>query len=264
MRRLTSGLVIAEIALAVVLLVGAGLILRSFAGLMSIDPGFQVDRVATFGVALPAGRYPDAPARALFYQRALASARAIHGVEAIGTAAVTPLTGNNWTSPFERVDRPLPSGERPPDVGWQAASGGYFEALGIPLKSGRLFDDRERPGSAPVVIISEAIERRFFTAGESAVGHFVRTGPTTTAEIVGVVGNIRRAALTDEPRADMYFPFDGQPGNGVTVFAKTTGDPAAMLPALREAFRAIEPNIVLLNSTTLAETMPLNPWARRD
>jgi predicted permease len=262
-RRLTSGLVVAEIALAVVLLLGAGLILRSFAGLMSIDPGFQVDRVATFGVALPAGRYPDAPARALFYQRAQASARAIHGVEAIGMAAVTPLTGNNWTVAFERVDRPLPPGERAPDVGWQSASGGYFQALGIPLKSGRLFDDRERPGSAPVVVISEAIEKRFFTAGESAVGHFVKTGTTSSAEIIGVVGNIRRAALTDEPRADMYFPFDGQPGNGITVFARTAGDPTAMLPALREAFRAIEPNVVVLGAGTLAETMAESVWTTR-
>jgi putative ABC transport system permease protein len=252
-RRLTSGLVVAEVALAVVLLVGAGLILRSFAGLMSVDPGFQVDRVAAFDVSLPAGRYPDTAARRAFYQQALGAARAVPGVEAIGTAVVMPLTGNNWTVPFERSDRPAPAGERPPDVGWQVASGGYFRALQIPLKSGRLFDERDGPDSAPAVIVSEAIEQRFYP-GESAVGRFVKTGATTSAEIVGVVGNIRRAALTDEPRMDMYFPFESQPGGGITMFARTMGNPAATLPAIRDAFHAIEPNLVMLNSITLAET----------
>jgi putative ABC transport system permease protein len=255
-RRLTSGLVVAEIALAVVLLLGAGLILRSFASLLSVDPGFSVDRVAAFDMSLPAGRYPDPAARAAFYQRAFAAARAVPGVEAVGAAAVMPLTGNNWTSPFERVDKPVAAGERPPDVGWQNASGGYFTALGIPLKSGRLFDDRDGPTSAPVVIVSEAIEKRFFDTanGESAVGHFVKTGANSTAEIVGVVGNIRRAALTDEPRADMYFSFERLPSNGITIFAKTKGDPESGLISVRAAFRGIEPNLVMVNNVTLAET----------
>ena len=252
-RRLTSGLVVAEVALAVVLLLGAGLILKSFAGLMAIDPGFDVDRVASFDIGLPGARYPDAAARAGFYQRAMAAAAATPGVESAGLAVVTPLTGNNWTAPFERADRPVEPGQRPPDVGWQAASAGYFRTLDIPLKSGRYFDDRDRPGSAPTVIISEAIERRFF-AGESAVGKFVRGGGNTTAEIVGVVGDIRRAALTDEPRADMYFPFDRQPGNSITVFAKATGAPGPAMAALREAFRKIEPNLVVQNTVTLSET----------
>lgn len=251
-RRLTSSLVVIEIALAVVLLLGAGLILRSFASLMSVDPGFNVDRVAAFDLGLPGSRYRDVPARADFYQRAMTALRAIPGVEAAGMAAVTPLTGNNWTAPFERTDKPVATGERPPDVGWQNASGGYFRALGIPLRSGRLFDDRDGPGSAPVVIVSEAIERRFFAAGEAAVGHFVKQGDTPM-EIVGVVGNIRRAALTDEPRMDMYFPFERQPGTGITVFVRTTGDPASALPAIHAAFRSTEPNVVMINNHTLAE-----------
>ena len=261
-RRVTSGLVVAEVALAVVLLLGAGLILRSFAGLMAIDPGFDVERVASFDLGLPVARYPDAAARAIFYQRAMAAAAATPGVESTGMAVVTPLTGNNWTSPFERADRPVQSGQRPPDVGWQSASAGYFRTLGIPLRSGRYFDDRDRPGSAPVVIVSDAIERRFFP-GESAVGKHVRTGGNTTAEIVGVVGDIRRAALTDEPRADMYFPFDRQPGNTITLFAKSTGAPGPALAALRDAFRQIEPNLIIQNTVTLSETAAQSVGATR-
>jgi putative ABC transport system permease protein len=261
-RRITSGLVVAEVAVAVILLLGAGLILRSFAGLMAIDPGFNVERVASFDLGLPAARYPDAAARAIFYQRAMAAAAATPGVDSAGMAVVTPLTGNNWTSPFERADRPVQAGQRPPDVGWQSASGGYFRTMEIPLKSGRYFDDRERPGSAPVVIVSEAIERRFFP-GESAVGKHVRTGGNTTAEIVGVVGDIRRAALTDEPRADMYFPFDRQPGNTITVFTKTSGDPGPALAAYREALRKIEPNLIVQNTVTLSETAAQSIGATR-
>ena len=129
--------------------------------------------------------------------------RGVPGVQEVGTAAVTPLTGNNWTVPFERSDQPVPSGQRPPDVGWQAASGGYFTALRIPLLAGRLFDDRDTPTSPPVVIISDAIAQRFFR-GEPAVGRTIKLGDRQ-AEIVGVVGNIRRAALTRRsPRRHVF------------------------------------------------------------
>ena len=192
----------------------------------------------------------------------MAAAAATPGIESTGMAVVTPLTGNNWTSPFERADRPVQAGQRPPDVGWQAASAGYFRTMGIPLRSGRYFDDRDRPGSAPVVIVSAAIERRFFP-GESAVGKHVRTGGNTTAEIIGVVGDIRRAALTDEPRADMYFPFDRQPGNNITVFTRASGDPGPALAAYREALRKIEPHLVLQNAVMLSETAAQSVGATR-
>ena len=169
----------------------------------------------------------------------------------MGAAVVTPLTGNNWTVPFERSDQPVPSGQRPPDVGWQSASGGYFKALGIPLRSGRFFDSRDRPGGAQVVIISEAIERRYFPEG-GAVGRRVRLGQAD-GEIVGVVGDIRRAGLTDEPRADMYFPFERSPSNGITLFLRTSGDPTAALPSVRETLRSLEPATAFGAVETMAD-----------
>ena len=251
-RRAASALVVVEIALAVMLLLGAGLILRSFVRLMSVDPGFRVDRVMTMDIGLPSAVYPTVEARLAFYQGAFAALRAVPDVQAVGAAAVVPLTGNNWTTPFDRVDRPTAAGERPPDVGWQQASGGYFQALQIPLRSGRLFDDRDGPKSPPAVIVSEAIEKRFF-GGESAVGRHLRLGQGQ-AEIVGVVGDIRRAALTDEPRADMYFPFERQPTNSVTVFVRTATDPWLVYSAARQAMRAIEPNLAITETSSLQET----------
>src|SRR5262245_19116194 len=238
-RRAASALVLAEVTLAIVLLVGAGLVLRSFAKLVAVDPGFHADHVMTLGVSVPAERYREAPVRQAFYDRAVEAVRGLPGVEAVGNAQVIPLTGNNWTVPFERTDRPVLGDQRPPDVGWQAASSGYFTAMRIPLVSGRLFTDRDGPDAPKVVIVSRAIEKRYFP-GESAVGHTCKPGDNTL-EIVGVVGDIRRAALTDDPRADMYFSSEQGPASAAVWFVRTTGDPARVVPEMRATIRSIEP-----------------------
>ena len=249
-RRLTSALIVAEVALSVMLLIGAGLILRSFAALLAVDPGFRLGEVAVIDMSLPADRYQPVASRQAFYDRAFEVLRAVPGVQDVGAAAVTPLTGNNWTVPFDRADRPVPAGTRPPDVGWQVASGGYFKAMNIPLLSGRLFDGRDAPATSPdVVIVSRAIEKLYFD-GESAVGKQVRSGDGT-AEIIGVVGDIRRAGLTDAPRADMYFPFERGPSVGTTLFVRTSGDPTAMLASLRDLLKSLEPAVVLPQMRTL-------------
>jgi len=250
-RRAASTLAAAEIALAVVLLVGAGLTLRSFANLVAVDPGFTPDGVLTVQVGLPAGRYREAPARAAAYQRLFAALAALPGVERVGGAAVTPLTGNNWTAPLVRPEQPLAAGQRPPEVGWQLASAGYFEALRIPLRAGRLFDARDTPDSPPVVIVSDALAEQFFP-GEDPVGRRIVLGDAT-AEIVGRVGDIRRAALTDGPRADLYFPFERQNGNGITLFIRASGDPLAAWPAIRTALRQVEPQTLIAEVRTMAD-----------
>jgi putative ABC transport system permease protein len=250
-RRAASALVVFEVALAIVLLVGAGLILRSFSRLASVDPGFHADHVMTVGVAVPADRYRAVPALQAFYARAFTAVRNVPGVLDAGTAAVVPLTGNNWTVPFERSDRPVPSGQRPPDVGWQAATGGFFSALRIPLLAGRLFGDRDTPTSPRVVIISDAIAQRFFR-GEAAVGRTIKLG-NTQAEIIGVVGDIRRAALTDDPRADLYFSSEQAPDQGTMWFVRTAGDPAAALAGIQTAIRGAEPSAVFVEPRTMAE-----------
>jgi putative ABC transport system permease protein len=248
-RRAASGLVAVEVAMAVVLLIGAGLTLRSFANLIQVDPGFNAAGVVNVQIGLPPGRYVDVAARRAFYDRAFAAIESLPGVEAVGAGVVTPLTGNNWTVPLDRPERPLAATERAPDVGWQSASGGYFRTLGIPLRAGRLFDARDRPDTQPVVIISEALAAEYF-AGEDPVGRRVRLGEDH-AEIVGVVGDIRRAALSDNPRADMYFPFERSPGQAVGLFIRTSGNPLETLPAVRAAIAGLEPDTVLYGATTL-------------
>jgi predicted permease len=251
-RRAASMLVMGEIALAAVLLLGAGLTLRSFANLIAVDPGFRTTQVLTVNVALPATRYQNPASRSDFYTRAFAALDALPEVEAAGAGIVMPLTGNNWTIPFDRADKPAPAGVRPPDVGWQSATDGYFKALGIPLKEGRLVDSRDAAAPVPPVIISESIAREYFPDG-SPIGRRLRGGGAAEFEIVGVVGDIRRGALTDRPRADMYLPFARTPDTQATLFIHTGGDAMAAYPAVRTALRSLEPNIVLHNVRTIAE-----------
>jgi putative ABC transport system permease protein len=248
-RRVASTLVAGEVALAIVLVMGAALTLRSFARLISVDPGFTPSHVLNVQIALPPGRYPNDAARRDVFDRSFAALAAVPGVVTAGAGVVTPLTGNNWTIPLVRPERPLESGERPPDVGWQAASEGYFRALRIPLRAGRFFDASDRPGSKPVVIVSEGLASQYF-AGENAVGQQVMLGKEP-AEIVGVVGDIRRAALSDAPHADMYLPFERSPSQAVGLFIRTEDDPLAALPAIRTAIRNIEPNALLYGAESL-------------
>ena len=248
-RRASSMLVAAELALAIVLLISAGLVLRSVSRLLTVDPGFTSGRVLTLDIELPPGRYPKPAARADFYARAFSALSRVSGIESVGSAAVRPLTGNNWTIGFERVDRPVPPGQRPPDVGWQEASAGYFRTLRIPLRDGRLFDDTDRPGGPPVVIVSDTIVERFFPS-ERAVGRRIKTGDAT-AEIVGVVGSIRRAALTDEPRMDLYFPAEQTPVRSTSLFLRTAGAPLSIVPAVRATLQSIEPRIVVRDIRTM-------------
>ena len=250
-RRAASLLVVAEIAFSIVLLIGAGLIIKSFSRLLAVDPGFRTDRVMTMEIQVPADRYRDpGPGRA-FFDRAMAAIKGLPEVEEAGAAVVVPLTGNNWSVGFERAEYPLPAGEQPPEVGWQLASGGYFRTLGIPLLAGRLFDERDTPDTKPVVIISEAIERRFFT-DEQPVGHEIKLGKRKY-EIAGVVGNIRRAELRDEPRADLYFPFEQTPGSSIALFVRTASEPAAALATLESSLRSTEPGITFGERRTMAE-----------
>ncbi len=250
-RRAAATLVVAEIALAAILLVGAGLTLRSFANLIAVDPGFRTENVLTVQLTVPSARYPTPQARADLYARAFAALEALPEIEHAGAAVVIPLTGNNWTFPFERADKPWPAGTRRPDVGWQSATAGYFEALGIPLRAGRLFDDRDAAAPVPPVIISEALAREYF-AGESPVGRRLRNG-NGELEIIGVVGDIRRATLSAQPRADLYLAFARFPDSVTTLFLRTTGDPSLAFPAVRTAVRALESQTVLARPRSMEE-----------
>jgi predicted permease len=205
----------------------------------------------TISISAPAERYRDSLARAGYYARLESALRAVPGVEQMGHAQVIPLTGNNWTAPFERVDQRVPPGERPPEVGWQLASGGFFKTIGIPLVAGRVFDERDRMDAPRVVIVSTSLARRYFPEG-SAVGKQVVSGQSSV-EIIGVVGDIRRAGLRDEPRPDMYFAVEQALPLQTTLFIRTVGDPLPQLPLLQAAIKSVDAQTAILESQSLAD-----------
>ncbi|MEO8188872.1 MAG: ABC transporter permease [Acidobacteriota bacterium] len=202
-----SALVVTEVALSLVLLMGAGLLIRSLLLLHGVDPGFDPRNVTTFSVSIPETRYKDKSERTAFYERVLERMRALPGVESAGAISFLPLMGGNqW--PIAIEGQPLVPVSQQPNVTAPVVAGDYFRTLKIPLKRGRLFTSADGPDAPGVVVISEAMAKRFW-AKEDPIGHRLTAAfaPEKTREIVGIVGDVKQNGLEQkEPVAQMYFP----------------------------------------------------------
>ena len=184
-----------------------------------MDLGFTPDGVLTVQLVLPEGRYDGDEARRAFYARAFADIDALPDVTTVGAAMVTPLTGNNWSVPLHRVHRPVAPGQRPPEVGWQLASQGYFRALRIPLRAGRLFEARDATGP-PVVIVSEASPRAFSRGDTVGAAQPWRHGARSSA----LWPTSAAPLCLDYPRADLLFFLLSANIPQTTLFIRSTGD----------------------------------------
>lgn len=246
--RIWRGLVGTEVALAVVLLVGSGLLVRSFRTLLAEDPGFDAVDVTTIPVSLPRVEYQTADQHARLYGallRDLASSQDISGV-AVSTALPTTGAPNGQLELDGNVDKQA-------DGQYVLVSGGYFEALDVPLVAGRTFDDRDMPNTPHVAIVSESFARRYWP-GEDPIGHRVTGGGMDNfweerrfAEVVGVVGDVRYRDLSREPQPTVYFPYSQRPFRiqygGQLVVESASGDPTAVAGTVRSAVQRIEPDI---------------------
>jgi len=256
-RRLRASLVSAQVALAVVLLAGAGLVVRSLNQLLAIDLGFEPQRVLTFAVPLPAVRYPDRSARVNFQTAFLREIAALPGVTAAGMSYAVPMQNSSTTS-FDIPERPFPPGQRP-EVGYNAATSGHFEALGVPLLSGRLMDERrDLPDAPPVVVINQRMAELYWP-GEHPVGRSIRSGPagpdSPLIEIVGVVGNIRRESVLVPPEPEVYFAATQDVSSNASFSVRSPGDPSALVAGLRNRLRALDPTLPLANVTELRDVV---------
>ena len=235
--RLRSVLVMGEVALALVLLSGAGLLMRSFYRLQSIEPGFDPHGMLTFRTNLPAAKYKGDEPQAAFYRRALERIRALPGVEAAGAAQIFPLAGDDYILSFEQIGKPpVPVGNEP-SAAYYSATPGYFASLRIPIKSGRDFSEHDDASSPPVAIISESMARQFY-AGENPLGQRIRMGNgSKPAEIVGIVGDVRDQQLDEKGRPAVYEPAAQVPFGAMYFGVRTAGDPASLIPAVRAVIR---------------------------
>jgi len=257
-RRLRGLLVIAEVALALVLLVGAGLLVKSFVRLRTIDTGFQTENVLTMVARLSGKKYKTDAQVVGFFREVTERVRALPGVRAAGVVNYLPLYGGlGTTTGFTVEGRPAPPPGEGPSVDVRVSDAAYFSAMGIPLLRGRNFTDVEVREARRVVLISESMARRDFP-GENPIGKrvsvemFERPVPT---EIVGIVGDVRYDSLVDEAPPMVYFPHPDLVYDFMTLVVRTTGDPAEIAPAVRRVFHAIDPNQPVSDVRTMDQVM---------
>lgn len=245
--RFRNALAAGEVALALVLLVGAGLLVRSFASLQAVDPGFQAGHVLTARLTLPDTRYRETAHVTAFWDRVLERIRAIPGVAAAGLVRVMPFSGQNAQSSYDIVGYTPGPGEARPHAQVQWVDAGFFEALRIPLRQGRAFTPGDTAGAPQVVVIDEFLARRYFQ-GQDPIGRQIRRGPSGAPPwtIVGVVGSIRKVSLAEPVEKEtIYFPVaqapTPDPVRTLGLVVRTHGDPQAVTSAVREAVRAVDP-----------------------
>ncbi len=250
-RRLRSALVSGQVAMALVLLVGAGLLLRSFQALRTVDLGFDPENVVTFQVLLPDTRYPDIEAVRGYQADLEERIRSLPGVVAVGAINSLPLGGSNGDTDFNVEGRPVPPpGEE--NVAWiRRVTPGYFEAIGLQVPVGRRFDDADRDGAVPVVVVNETLAERYF-GNEGAIGSRVNVNSPDDPvwrEIVGVARNVKNFGLRGEDRNAIYFPSEQLATRFMTVVVRTSSDPAGLVPSLRAEVSSTDPSLALTMTT---------------
>jgi putative ABC transport system permease protein len=269
--RLRKLLVVAEVALSVMLLVGAGLMLRSFSRLRSVNPGFRTDHALTLRVSLPV---PNSQISAAdedrfmsFFDRTLARLSELPGVTAAGAANMIPLDGNG-TDRLIEVEGYVPRDESDmPDAQNRQATPGWFAAMGIPLVRGRLIERSDDKNAARVLVVNETFAKRFFPNGD-AIGKRIRLGKLTAefpwANIVGIVGDVRGFALDEPPEPTMYWPVAQiRTTPSLAIVVRTDNDPATLASAVRGAIAEIDPTQPIYDMQPLDQLVAKSLGQRR-
>jgi putative ABC transport system permease protein len=274
-----KGLVITEVALALVLLVGAGLALKSFSRLLNVDRGFNADHVLSFSVSLPDSYDPDqdprrigAPPRVVaFFQELLPRIEQLPGVKGAGAVSSLPLQGERWGKMFVVLDRPLPTAiEQIPIIQYRAVAGRYFGAMGIPLLKGRLLDEHDLANSAYSVVVNETLVRRFWP-GQDPVGKTLLLTPPETLiprdeippgfhiqqfSVVGVVADVHYGSL-DKPAEPTVYASVLQHDYSLSPFitVRTTGDPRALVSSIRSLLSQFDRSLPISGIATMDEVV---------
>ena len=251
--RFRSGLVVAQVSLALVLLVGAGLLVRSLQKLEAVDPGFDPANLLTVSLDLPVGTYPDPARQAAFYSQLLERVRGLPGVAAAGAVNLLPLTGQNSATGFSVVGRPAPAPGQGAVADIRVADPDYFHAMRIPLRRGRTPTAADRPGSPSVIVVNETLARQVWP-GEDPIGQRVRVNwieASPEANVIGVVGDVHGAGLDSDIRPTIYYPQLQRPSGSMWLVIRHAGDPATLTTAVRAAVREIDRNLPVPNGLTM-------------
>ncbi len=266
-RRLRTALVVTEVALAVVLLSGAGLMIVSFLRLQQVNPGFNPEHVVVVDLSLPRGKYPDANRQTTFYESLRERLSAVPGVKASAGISHLPLTGRNWGHYYTIEGQEAVKLAEVQVGNVRVATPGYFRTLEVPLLAGRDFTDADIASSPPVIIIDATLARRFFT-DRDPLGHRIKLGgPDSTAlwmTIVGVAGEVKHYGLNQHIRPGFYLPHAQHPRAFLTLVVRTAlADPATVAATLRREVQGMDPDLPVYNLRTMQDLVSRSCWPQR-
>jgi len=251
--RLRGALVIAQMSLAIVLLVGAGLLVRSLQRLIAVDPGFDPANISALTITLPDATYPDSLRRVAFYERLLERVRNMPGVQSAGIISWLPMTPGNAVTSLTVVGRPEPAPGQKPTAAIRIVDPGYFDAMRIPLRRGRSLATSDRLGSVPVAVISEAMAHQLWS-GEDPIGRRVKVDwwhPSVSVEIVGVVGDSRHDGLDAEIQPTLFYPFAQESQGGMSLVLRSELPPATLTRMVRAAVSELDQELPVTDAVTM-------------
>jgi putative ABC transport system permease protein len=254
-------LVVAEVALAVVLLVGAGLLIRSFQRLRNVDPGFRTDNLLTMRMVLPSSKYSKPEQRRAFYDELLRRVDELPGVESAGIISFLPLSFSGMNFSFSIEGRPAPNDMELPLAVYRVVSPDYFRTMGIPLQRGRFFDSRDVADAPPVIVVNRRLAEQFWP-GEDPTGKRLKIGPADSPNawttVAGVVGDVRQSGFYEEQKFELYVPYAQERRGFVAprdLIVRTSGDPSRLAGAVREAVWAVDKDQPISNVRTMDQVL---------
>ena len=262
--RMRSAFVVVEMALALVLLVGAGLLLRSFVSLLHVDPGFDPARTMTVKVSIPQSKYTNAAQQQAFFNQLFERLDALPGVTAAGGTSYLPIAGLGAATGFEIVGKPKPPVGQEPVADVRVITHDYFKAMGVPLLRGRAFDGRDAGTGVRRVIVNQTLANKSYP-GEDAIGKsiIVSWNDAGPDEIVGIVGDVRQQDLETEARATVYWPPARFTYPFMTIAIRTAGDPRGVVAPAVAALHDLDPNVAAADVRTMEDVIDISVAQRR-
>jgi putative ABC transport system permease protein len=265
-RRLRSLLVISEVALSLILLAGAGLMMRSFIRLQHVNSGLNPVNVLTMVVPLPRDKYKENEKQIAFFDQLLERVRSLPGVESAGATSGLPLSGSLWGRSLTVEGRPVLSVGEAPMINHVVVTPDYFRSMGITLLAGRDFNDADKKDSTKVTIIDERLAREYWPS-ESPLGKRIRFGPPENNEpwhtIVGVVGEVRHQRLDMATRKSIYVPFEQIPVRTLAITLRTAGDPLGLAASVRNQVKELDPDQPVTEVRPMTEVISRSVWQPR-
>ena len=250
-------LIVSEVTLSLVLLVGAGLLIKSFVRLQQVNPGFKADNLLTMSMTIPDDKYPDAARQRAFFQQALQQVQGMPGVRSAAVVSKLPLGGSDKVRAFLVEGRPALASGQQQTASYNVASPDYFSTMGIPLKKGRAFTDRDDASAPLVAIINETMVQRFFP-NEDPIGKRLilkRANPVVAPEIIGVVGDVKGQGLDAEPKPGMFVPQAQAPLPSMSLVIRSDTNPLGLATAARRALSSVDKDQPIENIATMDQVV---------